>query len=121
MFGRTVCNSMVTFLLESRKKPQTTFDWRSRRDLSERRVVVAGVVARHRACGWRAAAHDPPCAAITRTGRAHGVLVIEAARLCRQGAFAIAEHRTVLAVRERAARQDQAVGGLRLGRQLRQL
>jgi hypothetical protein len=92
----------------------------SRRDALKRRVVIAGVKAGFRFRRLRTATHDPPCTAVTRPGRLDGVLVIEAAGPGRQGTFAIAEHRAVLSVGKRPAAQNQAVGGLRLHRQLRQ-
>src|SRR5947209_3145993 len=97
MLGRTVCKSMVTFLLESWA---TTGGLRSRRDPEEAVVVVGGVVARVRHAGRASAAHDPARSAIRRTGRHHRVLAVVAVRVRWQMPLAVAEHGAVALVRE---------------------
>src|SRR3546814_12702020 len=56
---------------------------------------------------WAAAGYDAPRAAVARTGRAHRVLAVVAARLRRKQAFAVLERAAVLPVRVRAAALDQ--------------
>src|SRR5256885_8542796 len=64
---------------------------RSFDDLAKAAVVVAGVVAGIGLLGL-SAADDAAGSTVTRTGRAHRVLTVIAARLARQDALAVAEH-----------------------------
>ena len=66
-----------------------------------------------------ATANDATRAAIVCARGPNRVLVIETARSRWKNALAIAEHNTILVMRERPAGKDQVVGGLRFGRQLR--
>jgi hypothetical protein len=110
---------MVTFLLESRKNPNQMIEQFSLHDLSKRRVVVFGVETRVRSLRLRTTAHDATRPAVVRARGSNRVLVIETARPRWKQAFAIAEHNSVLAMRERPAGKDQAMSGLRFSRQLR--
>src|SRR3546814_7122015 len=74
------------------------------REAAEAAVVVVGVEELRR---WAAAGYDAPRAAVARTGRAHRVLAVVAARLRREQAFAVLERAAVLPVRVRAAALDQ--------------
>src|SRR2546429_201770 len=76
---------------------------RSFDDLAKAAVVVAGVVAGIGLLGL-SAADDAAGSTVTRTGRAHRVLTVIAARLARQDALAVAEHRAVLVVRSEERR-----------------
>src|SRR3546814_4767641 len=66
------------------------------RESAEAAVVVVGVEELRR---WAAAGYDAPRAAVARTGRAHRVLAVVAARLRRKQAFAVLERAAVLPVR----------------------
>ena len=121
MFGRTVCKSMVAFLLKSTNKTQKTNPARcSRCDLAKARIVVSGVKTRLRLGRLAPPANDSSGAAVARSWRIDCVLVVVAARLRWQCTFAVSEHRAVLAVRKRPAGKNQTMGVLRFGRQLRQ-
>src|SRR3546814_9784984 len=74
------------------------------REAAEAAVVVVGVEELRR---WAAAGYDAPRAAVARTGRAHRVLAVVAARLRRKQAFTVLERAAVLPVRVRAAALDQ--------------
>src|SRR5262245_2445956 len=101
MLGRTVCNCMVTFLLGSWES------WvclRSRRDPAEGVVVVGGVVTGFGGSGLVTAAYDAASAAVAHSGRGHRVFAVPATRPDREQALAVAEHRSVPVMSERAAR-----------------
>src|SRR5829696_8646390 len=115
MFGRTVCNCMVTFLLESCKKSGCL---RSRRNPAEGVVVIGGVEARLRSLGLATAAYDPARAPVACPRARDRVFAVIAAWSKRQDALAIAEHRPVLRVCKRTPHVDPPVHELRLDRQL---
>src|SRR3546814_15174005 len=72
------------------------------REAAEAAVVVVGVEELRR---WAAAGYDAPRAAVARTGRAHRVLAVVAARLRRKQAFAVLERAAVLPVRRSEERR----------------
>src|SRR5574343_2010214 len=93
ILGRTVCKSMVTFLLEW---SQNFVRRSSFHDLAKARVMILGVIANLGIAGGLATAHDPSGATGACPWRLDGVLVVIAASLLRQHAFAVAEHHAVL-------------------------
>src|SRR3546814_12267505 len=70
------------------------------REAAEAAVVVVGVEELRR---WAAAGYDAPRPAVARTGRAHRVLAVVAARLRRDQAVAVRERSRVLQERVRVA------------------
>src|SRR5678815_5380833 len=114
MFGRTVCNCMVTFLLESRWESVLL---RSRLDPAEGGVVIGRVITGLGSGRWLATADDAARSAVASARRGHGVLAVVAARPAGQGPLAIAEHHAVFRIQERTARMDRLVHRLRRCRQ----
>src|SRR5574343_768465 len=107
ILGRTVCKSMVTFLLEWSQ------NWVRRcsfHDLAKARVMILGVIATLGIAGGLAATHDPPGAPVASPGRLDGVFVVEAASLPRQLPLAIAEHHAVFRVGEGSPGKNQLMG-----------
>jgi hypothetical protein len=109
---------MVTFLLESENKTAESFERRSMRDLTERRVMIAAVKAGFWLRGRHPATNDASRAAVARSRGCHGVFVVVPAGFAWQGLFAIAKYGTVLVMRKRATLDDQPQGGPRFARQV---
>src|SRR3982750_3480976 len=116
ILGRTVCKSMVAFLLSSHKTAKLKITRRSPRRCSahalEAGIVIAGVIINVGRVRRGAAADEATGASIARARSLDRVFAVEAAGLAGQQALAIAEHHAVLGMRKRTAGEHEPVGFL---------